>query len=104
MKRQTKSSKCTDAEVTKLNTAMHASCDKPRSCSMQGDSCATATAKVAAGNGCVRARTELQQKCFSPGDPGYEGHMKKIAEESKAAKRLLFRNKDDRGETARQLG
>jgi len=27
-----------------------------------------------------------------------------IAEESKAAKRLLFRNKDDRGETARQLG
>ena len=27
-----------------------------------------------------------------------------IAEESKAAKRLLFRNKDDRAETARQLG
>src|SRR5207237_3151484 len=27
-----------------------------------------------------------------------------IAEESKAAKRILFRNKDDRAETARQLG
>jgi Domain of unknown function (DUF4157)/Novel toxin 16 len=89
IQRQTKSSKCTDAEVTRLNQAMHVDCNKPRSCSLQGDSCATATAKVAAGNGCVRARTELQQKCFSPGDPGYEEHMRRIALESAALRNCI---------------
>lgn len=82
VQRQTKSTKCTDAEVTRLNTRMHVSCNKPRGCSVQSDSCATATAKVAAGNSCVRARTELQQKCFSFGDQGYPNHMERIAKDS----------------------
>lgn len=54
--------------------------NKERSCSMQGDTCASATAKVGAGNACIRAREDLQKKCFSPDDPGYEGHMKQIAQ------------------------
>ena len=64
-------------------------CDKPRSCSFQGDSCASATAKVAAGYGCVDARTVLQQKCFKPGDPGYETHMQQIAEASAALRNCI---------------
>lgn len=47
---------------------------------MQGDTCASATAKVAAGYGCVDGRKKLQQKCFSPGDPGYKNHMMQIAQ------------------------
>jgi hypothetical protein len=89
VQKQPKSSKCTNAEVSTLNLLMHVSCNKPRSCSLQGDNCATATAKVAAGNGCVRARTELQQKCFSRGDPGYEEHMKKIAQDSVALRNCI---------------
>ena len=58
-------------------------CGQPRSCSA-ADTCASATAKVAAGNGCVQLRTQIQQQCFSPGDPGYEGHMQQIAEASAA--------------------
>lgn len=75
-----KSPKCSEATIALLNKAMHQFCDKPRSCSMQGDTYETATAKVAAGYGCVDARVVLQQKCFSPGDPGYENHMKQIAQ------------------------
>jgi hypothetical protein len=89
LQRQTKSTKCTDAEVTALNINMHVYCNKPRSCSIQGDSCATATAKVAAGNGCVDERTKLQQKCFSPGDPKYEEHMERIAQDSAALRNCI---------------
>jgi hypothetical protein len=74
-----KSRKCTDAEVDRLHEAMKKECDKVRSCNMQTDTCATATAKVAALNGCITARVKLQQKCFQKGDPGYEGHMDQIA-------------------------
>jgi hypothetical protein len=75
-----KSTKCTNQELDQLHGAMKKLCDHPRSCSMQGDTCASATAKVAAGNACIAARENIQKKCFSPGDPGYEGHMKQIAQ------------------------
>lgn len=51
---------------------------------MQGDTCQSATAKVAAGIGCVQGRTHLQQRCFSRNDPGYERHMQQIAQASAA--------------------
>lgn len=75
-----KGPKCSAVEIELMNKALHVFCDKPRSCSMQGDTCASATAKVAAGYGCIDGRVVLQQKCFSPGDPKYETHMKQIAQ------------------------
>lgn len=75
---------CTPVELTALHTEMHSYCDQPRRCNMQTDTCATATAKVAAGNGCVSLRTLIQQKCFHPGDPGYHTHMQQIAQASAA--------------------
>jgi len=89
VQRQSKMPKCSQAEITKLNLQMHVYCNKPRSCSIQGDSCATATSKVAAGNGCVDERTKLQQKCFSPGDPDYEDHMLQIAQASAALRNCI---------------
>ena len=71
---------CTAAEVAALVTAMHSFCDQPRRCNMLTDTCATATAKVAAGYGCTSFRTLIQQKCFRPGDPRYEGHMEQLAQ------------------------
>jgi hypothetical protein len=75
-----KSRKCSDALVKKLHDEVKKACEQERSCSMQGDTCATATAKVAAGNACIAAREKMQRTCFSPGDPGYQGHMQQIAE------------------------
>ncbi|WP_437334647.1 eCIS core domain-containing protein [Sorangium sp. So ce394] len=89
LQRQTKSTKCTDEVVTALHTKMHSYCDKQRSCTMQGDSCATATSKVAAGYGCVDERTKLQQKCFSRRDPGYHEHMQQIAEANAALRNCI---------------
>lgn len=81
---------CTPAAISAFVDNMHATwCDKPRSCSMQGDSCASATAKVAAGYGCVDARTVLQQKCFAPGAVHYETHMQQISEASAALRNCL---------------
>ena len=60
---------------------MHEYCDRPRRCRMQTDTCESAKAKEAAGNGCVSMRTLIQQRCFSPGcDPGYHTHMQQLAE------------------------
>jgi Domain of unknown function (DUF4157)/Novel toxin 16 len=72
---------CTAAELAALNATMHGFCDQPRRCNMSTDTCATATAKVAAGYGCTSLRTLIQQKCFKPGDPRYENHMKQLARE-----------------------
>lgn len=81
---------CTPDAIRSFVQNMHDTwCDKPRSCSLQGDTCASATAKVAAGYGCVDARTVLQQKCFSPGAPLYETHMQQIAEASQALRNCL---------------
>lgn len=77
---QPKSRRCTDAEVDRLHDEVKKECDKVRGCSMQTDTCATATAKVAAYNGCIPVRVNLQKKCFQKGDPGYEGHMQQIAQ------------------------
>jgi len=75
-----RSNKCSDAVLDKLLIVKDKACDVPRSCSGQLDNCASATAKVAAGYACTDAREDVQRKCYSPGDPGYEGHMKQIAE------------------------
>lgn len=79
-----KKPKCTALEIEAQNLALHVFCNKPRSCSMQGDSCESATAKVAAGYGCVDGRVVLQQRCFHKGEPGYERHMQQIAQASAA--------------------
>jgi hypothetical protein len=84
-----KSQKCSDEVVTTLNQELHESCDKKRSCSLQGDDCTSATAKVAAGMGCVAGRTALQQKCFSKDDPGFGDHMKQIAEASASLRNCI---------------
>ncbi|CAH1388054.1 eCIS core domain-containing protein [Candidatus Nitrotoga sp. M5] len=84
-----KGPKCSEAEITLMNKALHVFCDKPRRCSMQADTCETATAKVAAGYGCIDGRVVLQQKCFSPGDPQYESHMQQIAQASAALRNCL---------------
>lgn len=75
---------CTPAEITAMNTELHKYCNQRRRCSMQADDCSSATAKVAAGMGCVRGRTELQQKCFKKSDAGYANHMSQLAEASAA--------------------
>ncbi len=80
IRRAPKSTKCPDAVVEQLNKEMHEYYNKNRSCTDQGDTCVSATAKVAAGYGAVMGRVVLQQKCFSPGDKDYEEHMKKISE------------------------
>jgi hypothetical protein len=89
IQRQVANPKCTAVEIATANAALHVFCNQPRRCSMQGDSCASATAKVAAGNGCVDLRTKLQQKCFSPGDPAYEDHMEQIAQASAALRNCI---------------
>lgn len=76
-----KGPKCSAAEIEVMNKAMHVFCNKPRSCSMQGDTCESAVAKVAASYGCIDGRVNLQKNCFSPGDPKYETHMERIAQE-----------------------
>ena len=75
-----KSKKCSDELLGLLYAAVKTACDKKRSCTMQGDTCESATAKVSAGYACTAAREKIQKNCFSPGDPGYEGHMQQIAE------------------------
>jgi hypothetical protein len=76
--------KCDD-----LYAEMKTFCNAPRSCSKQGDSCTSATAKVAAGYGCVGLRTTIQKECFKPGDPGYEDHMAQIAQASEALRTCI---------------
>jgi hypothetical protein len=76
----TQTRRCSEAEFNELYPLVRAGCDKPRGCTMQGDTCASATAKVAAGFACIEARENLQRKCFRRGDDGYEGHMEQIAQ------------------------
>jgi hypothetical protein len=71
---------CTPAEIITQNLAMHAFCDQPRACNMQTDTCTSATAKIAAGNGCISLRTNIQKNCFKPGDVGYQTHMQQLSE------------------------
>jgi hypothetical protein len=78
-KKKPKGRKCSDALVTLLHEAVKKAC-KGYSCSMQTDTCASATAKVAAGYACIAAREKMQRDCWKPGDPGYEGHMRQIAD------------------------
>ncbi|WP_143306258.1 eCIS core domain-containing protein [Chitinophaga vietnamensis] len=80
--------KCPQDVIDKLVEEMHKYYDKERSCNSY-DTCESATAKVAAGYGAVDARTVLQQKCFSPGDPKYEEHMEEIAKASKALRNCI---------------
>jgi hypothetical protein len=75
-----KSTRCTDDEVDAMHDAVKEACDKERSCSPQLDTCDTAKQKIAAGYACIDARERLQKKCFQKGDPGYDGHMRQIAE------------------------
>ena len=78
-KAPSKSSRCSDAVVRLLHEAVKKAC-KGYSCSMQRDTCASATAKVAAGYACIAAREKMQRDCWKPRDPGYEGHMQQIAD------------------------
>jgi Domain of unknown function (DUF4157)/Novel toxin 16 len=77
--RKPKSSRCSAAVVNLLHQAVKAAC-RGYSCSMQRDTCASATAKVSAGYACIAAREKMQRDCWRPGDPGYQGHMQQIAD------------------------
>jgi hypothetical protein len=81
-----KSSRCSDAVVAVLHAAVKRACRNYR-CTMQGDTCATATAKVAAGHACIAAREKMQKDCWRPGDPGFEGHMQQIGDSYAARRR-----------------
>jgi hypothetical protein len=59
-----------------------------RSCK-QTDDCQSATKKVSLGYGCTNAREQVQQQCYRPGDPGYQGHMAQIAEANAALRKCL---------------
>jgi hypothetical protein len=56
----------------------------PRSCNRQTDTCSSLSAKISAGYGCTDARELVQQQCYRPGDPGYQGHMAQISEANAA--------------------
>lgn len=58
-------------------------CGQPRGCT-DADTCASATAKVSAGHGCVGVRTNIQKNCFKPGDEDYQTHMLQIAQATRA--------------------
>lgn len=59
------------------------------SCKKQTDSCDSATEKVALGYGCTNARELVQQQCYRPGDAGYEGHMRQIAQANATLRNCL---------------
>ncbi len=85
---QPKSKKCSDARVKTLHDEVDKHCkDRERSCTMQGDTCASAKAKVSAGYACTDAREKMQKECFQKGDDGYEGHMLQISEAYAALRR-----------------
>lgn len=73
--------RCSQAVFNRLYAQVGAYCkQKPRSCNRQTDSCSALTAKISAGYGCTNARELVQQQCYKPGDPGYEGHMDQISQ------------------------
>jgi hypothetical protein len=84
---QRNTGRCPQQKFDALYKDVRNGCDQPRGCTMQGDTCASATAKVAAGYACTSARERLQKECFSPGDPGYEEHMLQIAQAYAALRR-----------------
>lgn len=82
-----RSKRCSDELWDKLYAEMKKVCGQERRCTIQGDNCESATAKVAAGYACTSAREHIQSKCFRPGDPGYEDHMKQIAQAYRALRK-----------------
>lgn len=82
--------RCSQAVFNRLYAQVGVYCkQQPRSCSKQTDTCQSATAKVSAGYGCTNARELVQQQCYRPGDPGYQGHMGQIAEANAALRKCI---------------
>jgi len=71
--------RCAEAQYQTWRAAMKKHCGDVRACDPLDD-CPSATAKVLAFLACIGARQEIQDNCFRPGDPGYVGHMKQIAD------------------------
>jgi RHS repeat-associated protein len=68
--------------------AMKAICGQPHSCNENGHPPAYYAERLAAAIACEGARAAYQKKCWKPkSDPRWEGHMQKIAEESRAIKK-----------------
>jgi hypothetical protein len=88
--------RCSQTVFNRLYSQVGAYCkQKPRSCNRQTDSCSSLTAKISAGYGCTNARELVQQQCYKPGDPGYEGHMDQISQ-ANAALRNCIAIQDDK--------
>jgi hypothetical protein len=77
--------RCTDQQWDRLYPPMKKACAVPHSCS-DADTCSSASASLSAGYACLSGREAVQSTCYRPGDPGYEGHMKRIAQEYSAVR------------------
>ncbi len=77
--RRTITQLCTNERREQLRAEKEKICNRPRSCSPQGDTCDIAITKWANGNECVAIRTTIQQECWSIKDPEYQGHMDELA-------------------------
>jgi hypothetical protein len=82
--------RCSEAVYVPLYAQIGEHCKRrPRSCSGQTDSCSSISAKISAGYACTNARELVQQQCYRPGDPGYPGHMKAVAEAHAALRNCI---------------
>jgi hypothetical protein len=82
--------RCSQAVFNRLYSQVGMYCkQQPRACNRQTDSCSSLTAKISAGYGCTNARELVQQQCYRPGDPGYQGHMEQISEANAALRKCI---------------
>jgi hypothetical protein len=82
--------RCSQAVFNRLYSQVGMYCkQQPRACNRQTDSCSSLAAKVSAGYGCTNARELVQQQCYRPGDPGYQGHMEQISEANAALRKCI---------------
>jgi uncharacterized protein DUF4157/putative RNase toxin 16 of polymorphic toxin system len=72
---------CTEEEQTTLHDEVEKQCkNRGEFACRPGDSPQIINEKIAKLNACIDARERFQKKCWRKGDPGYEGHMKQIAD------------------------
>ena len=80
---------CTNEQLGQLRREKDKLCNVDRSCTNQGDTCASAISKIAANYACIDIRQRIQKNCFTKGHPEYEGHMLQIAQASAALRSCI---------------
>jgi hypothetical protein len=84
--------RCSDTVFNRLYAQVKMYCKsagEDLGCKKQTDTCESATKKVSLAYGCLDAREVVQQQCYRPGDEGYKGHMKQIAQVSAMLRNCL---------------